>query len=440
MKILQFLVLIFIAFSCTPDPYEKMENFAQENEIEFIKICASSDKIIPNGEGVIELTTIAYGVKSVSDLYTEMIDGTEIYKDTVRVDTFVIPRDQYPSNLIKIFKGNGELFKGDKFKTTDTNLDEVEFFAKINEIESEHIAVKVRQVEPTNYDELTIPIIFHVLSGPSNSIVEMKVTEDFLQEKLDILNNVFNKKRTTNPNGGSAHINFRLAEYDNHGKVLDVKGLNKIKTTKILRPTESLEYIKENLKWDHNKYLNIWICDLAAGRYSSNGSTSFKVEVPKVILEGETAIPGIDARPITDLEEEDLEELVDTGIVYNIGEFAITQNYDSNSTGFANLIGLYYGLLKMNFKEYWDWRIQEYVSNMVDGDTDFCGDTPIYDYGYSLYKKHYVTGAKFTTYNIMAQYSRQNSITYDQAKRVREVLQKCPTRWSYKSDWAFTGK
>ena len=128
MKILQFLVLIFIAFSCTPDSYETYENFAQESDIEFIKICASSDKIISNDEGFVELTTIAYGVKSVSDLYTEMINGTKIYKDTVRIDTFVIPKDQYPSNLIKIFKANGELFEDDKFRTADTNLDEVVFF------------------------------------------------------------------------------------------------------------------------------------------------------------------------------------------------------------------------------------------------------------------------------------------------------------------------
>ena len=310
----------------------------------------------------------------------------------------------------------------------------------MNEIESEHIVVEVRQVEPTNYDELTIPVVFHVLSGPSNSVVEMKVTEDFLQGKLDILNNVFNKKRTNNPNGGSANINFSLAEYDDNGKLLDVKGLNPIKTKTIFTAKESLEYIKEELKWDYNKYLNIWICDLASGSYRGDGSTSFRVEAPKVILEGETAIAGIDARSITDIKEGDVVELEDTGIVYNMGDFAITRNYDNWATGFSNLIGRYYGLLSMGYISRWDWRIQESVDNLVDGDTDFCDDTPMYDYSYSLYKKNYVTGERFTTYNIMANYSRQNSITYDQAKRIREVLKKCPTRWSYKSDWAFTGK
>ncbi len=84
--------------------------------------------------------------------------------------------------------------------------------------------------------------------------------------------------------------------------------------------------------------------------------------------------------------------------------------------------------------------LRKYVENIVDGDTDFCSDTHLYKYTYSLYKEDMNTGFIFTSFNIMANYSRKNSITADQASRIREVFDKCPSRWSYKSDWAFTGK
>ena len=46
----------------------------------------------------------------------------------------------------------------------------------------------------------------------------------------------------------------------------------------------------------------------------------------------------------------------------------------------------------------------------------------------------------FTSFNIMDNYSFKNSITVDQAKRIRKVLEQCPSRWAYKSNWAFEGK
>ena len=46
----------------------------------------------------------------------------------------------------------------------------------------------------------------------------------------------------------------------------------------------------------------------------------------------------------------------------------------------------------------------------------------------------------FTSFNIMDNYSRRNSITVNQAERIRMIVERCPSRWAYKSSWAFTGK
>ncbi|WP_262885236.1 hypothetical protein [Odoribacter splanchnicus] len=36
-------------------------------------------------------------------------------------------------------------------------------------------------------------------------------------------------------------------------------------------------------------------------------------------------------------------------------------------------------------------------------------------------------------------YNRKNSVSVDQALRMRKVLKQCPSRLNYKSDRAFTG-
>ena len=46
----------------------------------------------------------------------------------------------------------------------------------------------------------------------------------------------------------------------------------------------------------------------------------------------------------------------------------------------------------------------------------------------------------FTSYNVMDRYSYKNSISRDQIKRIRMHLERCPSRWMYKSKFAFTGK
>lgn len=43
-------------------------------------------------------------------------------------------------------------------------------------------------------------------------------------------------------------------------------------------------------------------------------------------------------------------------------------------------------------------------------------------------------------FNVIDIYSRKNSVSVDQVKRMRMVMKQCPSRWSYKSGFAFTGK
>lgn len=87
------------------------------------------------------------------------------------------------------------------------------------------------------------------------------------------------------------------------------------------------------------------------------------------------------------------------------------------------------------------------LSNMVNGDTDYCPDTYYYWNDNQSVKKDTSRNENpgndteyFTSYNIMDRYSMKNSITVDQVARIRMHIEKCPSRWMYKSKFPFTGK
>ena len=101
---------------------------------------------------------------------------------------------------------------------------------------------------------------------------------------------------------------------------------------------------------------------------------------------------------------------------------------------------MYYGLL---------YTDQDDNNTFVNGDNDYCPDTYAYYSGYSsgIYKNNRLYREDvdaeyewFTSFNIMDNYSRRNSITVNQAERIRMIVERCPSRWAYKSSWAFTGK
>lgn len=115
-----------------------------------------------------------------------------------------------------------------------------------------------------------------------------------------------------------------------------------------------------------------------------------------------------------------------------------------NSTDFfeiSNSMAQFFGLLSTQASE------SEGVSNIVDGDTDYCTDTYYYWNDNSSVLKNTSKEEDsvdenteyFTSYNVMDRYSWKNSITVDQVARIREHIEKCPSRWMYKSKYALTG-
>jgi len=111
---------------------------------------------------------------------------------------------------------------------------------------------------------LTVPVVFHVIhnNGPEN------ISDEQILNAVEILNRDF---RLLNEDVSVVHpefidlaadieIEFRLAKRDPDGECH--KGINRIVSPLTYSGDSEM---KELIYWPRNKYLNIWVCDDAAG-------------------------------------------------------------------------------------------------------------------------------------------------------------------------------
>lgn len=423
--------------SCTPDDTEVWLNPVTKADVKELRLIADHKTLLPDGKAQMEFRYIAYGLKSITQLNKHEVGDTLSYTEEVRDTLYQIPDDQLPADYIKVYDEQGKLLDNNVFSTTDVNLSSAKFYAQAGDLKSNVLEIKMRQLPAAEEcQEIVYPVVFHLLVPPAANRPAFSVGSDKLQKVLDRLNDIFNNRASNNPNGGSAKITFKLAIYDEAGKMLEEPGKNQINLAKDMTETEYKKYLNSGILWDPNRYLNIFIAKFSDS-WSSDGSKSYQAVAPNVILSGMSAIPGITARSVSKFETSDVKDFSDVGILLNYSDFFNPNNAVGNDKlEFATVVGYYLGLLNMTYVE------KSNTNNLVNGDTDYCPDTYVYEEtgNFNIYKISKLEGEYFTTFNIMAKYSRKNSITLDQARRIRMVVDRCPSRWSYKSDWAFTGK
>ena len=324
-----------------------------------------------------------------------------------------------------------------KFSTKDTKERDITFYAKVGELESEKLTIRIRPLPQEEYEEIVFPVVFHVLT-PALKAGEpvYDITAETIEKNIERLNNVFNGAITTDPNGGNAKISFRAALYDPSGVKLSEPGIHRwdVSANEDFEEIEDFEaYILKNsmyLIYDYSNYLNIWLINYPSG-------SSFSVKVPNVILSGET-ISGLDAM------EWPLEVFPssprDIGFFINMEAF-LNPLSSSDFFEISNPMAQFFGLLTTQASENYG------ISNIVDGDTDFCPDTYYYwNDNSSIFKNTSKDGLigedteYFTSYNVMDRYSKKTSVSVDQVTRIREHIKKCPSRWMYQSRFPFTGR
>ncbi|MCQ4872036.1 hypothetical protein [Butyricimonas paravirosa] len=449
-NIIKYIVLFFLFCACEKEKTTILDLGATKDEISRIELRADHKTLIPDGISKMEFYTFVYGKKKVQSYYKD--DEGEYVSEEVEKE-YLIPNDILPKDYVKVLDMAGnEIDNGLYSTTTDAPGTVLDFYAKAGSIESNKISVTIRSLSEDSYEEIVIPVIFHLLLPPASSGPTYDVSKEYLEQVLQEMNDVFNKRMTTDPNGGNAKVTFKLAAYDQAGVRLQEPGKHVVELS-----TSNMSLIKEYADdddmdiaynkfivryksafvWDPNKYLNVWIA-----KYTDEGyydPLPYQYKFPTVMHSDYAleSIPGLgNITTKDDFNYVDVKDCLEVGIMINYTSFLTP----SDNFSFAGIVGGYYGLYFTDQDESNDW---------VDGDNDYCPDTYYYYSGYSssifkntrLYREDVDAEYEwFTSFNVMDAYSRNNSISVDQASRLRKVMKQCPSRWAYKSDWAFTGK
>lgn len=436
-------ILIFIlgcwAFTaCSKAEPVMFDNSITLHDIRMLELRADHQTMFADGQAKMNLRAIAYGIREMDFHVVDTVNDKIIFLDYKGLDTFVIPNDLIQKEWIKLYDDQGNLLKDNTFSTLDPTPRTVNFRARIGELESSKLPIEIREtVEPT-YEKIVYPVIFHVIVPAESAGVPPTVTTADLQKKLDRVNDIFNRRVTTDPNGGDARITFELAKFNPKGAPLLEPGKNQINLVKVLPDFKAHEeYIWNNAVWDSKKYLNIWIVNVTKLTGSSDAVTDYRAKSPNVYITGSEPIPGLKMNPVNDTWKP--AEIYDVGVVVPYTRFFNPASNGNDLFELGTAIGSYLGLMST--------MVTDTGSNMIDEDTDYCPDTQYYLGGWtSLYKtnqwdKETVRPVvHFTSFNVMDAYSWKNSISADQANRMRKVTERCPSRWSYKSKWALTGQ
>ena len=454
-KILQYILISILFCACAKEETAILDFEASVDDISRIELRADHKTLWPNGEAKMEFYPFVYGKKNV--MKYERNEEGEYISEMVE-EEYLIPDDQLPKGCVKVYDQAGNEIKENVYSTITENPGTVlNFYAKAGAIESNRLAITVRNLPDESYDEIVVPVVFHMLLPPASAGPTYDISQEYMEKVLEEVNNIFNKRITTDPNGGNVKLTFKLAVYNPSGMKLQEAGKNVINLS-----ASNIKYIEDesssssNLStgynkfivrykstciWNPQRYLNIWLT-----RFSTNtseyGTYSYKMAAPTDIYSDyeATSIPGLSLTTKDEFTASDVVSCLDIGVLINYMTFLNPSVQGTNTFTLATVLGGYYGLMFTDQNQNDDW---------VDGDNDFCEDTYYFysDYSSSVYKntRLYREDAEgiydwFTSFNVMDSYSRKNSVSVDQALRMRMVLERCPSRWAYKSEWAFTGK
>ena len=335
------LLLLMVWFcACSPENTEIFDLSSSVDDIKLIKLRADHKMLLPDGIAQMEFHVLAYGAQEFTTYEIEEVEGQDQYVIGTSRDTFEIPLDRLPEGCIKVYDDAGREVKDMIYSTTDRNKREITFYAKAGNVQSNSLTIQIRDLPEMDYEEIVVPVIFHVMVPPPSIGPAYSVSSEELQKRLDHLNDIFNRRATSDPNGGNAKIIFKLAEYDPSGRLLLEKGKNKVELAEEMSKSDYEDYINSKLIWDPARYLNVWLAKYST---SSSVSNTYSVSAPEVILEGYESIPGLKMQVVSDYSASDVENYTDVGMMINIRDFFAT---DGKSYFDLSLVfGLYYGLL-----------------------------------------------------------------------------------------------
>ena len=403
-------------YACTPQE-DTLVDYSQFS-IDKVELSADHRQLIADGVSTLTLNPM---------LYQKYEYTTEYGRDSVIYGK--IPVDRIVEGTVKYYLEDGTELAGPKYQTKDLSKSELGFYVVANGIKSNVFKVKIREPFLDNlYDTLVYPIVFHIIQSQQTVELGQGVGNDIIEYAVQTLNNCFMRKAAFSPNGANAKIQFRLAEYNPLGEKMPEPGVNRKSLTGDELNDLGWDSLIEDdeLCWDYNKYLNVYIID---------GFATW-VSTPRYLLNTAdlSALQGCEGLSLIGPEEvaSTAIELPDIAIIFETYDFA-TENIN-----YANTFGSYFGLLSTEdeAEDYCDDTFA-YTAYTEPWNVDSDGNSS--NYGNSRLKIS-TDGLIFYSVNIMDVSSYCNTISMDQVKRVRTVAEYCPYRQPWKSEWAFTGK
>ncbi len=424
MKKTIYIVLIILAWSvvsCTPDKYDVKEfDMVDMDRVQEIALRLSHYEVLADGKACITFSP-----------FLTAEEGYEVLDS--RVD----------HSQIEYLTPDGQILS-DTFCTADKSLigETVRVYARIKGRDLTSNEVSFRVADPSiaeTFPEITIPVVFHLLQSEFDvTAYGGEISAERIQLLLDKINNTFSGIVSNSATGVDTRIRFEPALYDPYGNKLSEPGINRVYADNVIdEGQDSYKTFIANQKalWPYDKYLNIWLVSDLLGTYETFYRTLSTTCIPRYVAANDVLADAPQGLALTELPADWNPVPNEVGILYKLQSiFKTTRTFGEESENeLVNCIGYYFGLLPT-------WGVSD--GGIPD---DYCSDTHAYygdeNSGYNISVNKTVDDYYFLSENIMDDPTGvHRSITLQQAQRIHWVLNNCPERSAWKSDFAFTGK
>ena len=413
MKNISFFIII-ICFLYTACEKQEYESYKIEAPLNLVRLNLSPNSPVLIADGTAELKFIVKAFCAVENtrLVQEETDGEISVVEKTYRDTVEVSAERLDSSQIKIYKKDGTLVDW-TFKTTDLSEDTLVFQASYQGLESTPRKVALRPAPTDVFEPITVPVIFHIVVPRSRANAYASIYSEDIQKLIDRVNRVFKNEIIHAPSSIDSKITFELVTHDPEGNELKEKGIDRVEVSD---ETSINSYIKSYLIWDTDHYLNIYISEFSGDQ----------VNLPAYILNNGSHLEMGNwyIRTVNNVADAKYYSFNEVAIGFTKSTYYSMVQYNH---GLEDFLGTFYGL----FSTYY---------GIGAGDIDdFCDDT--YTAAYSnmslekwTYQKDgntfYKNGNEiyYNSYQIMDVYSPAYTITYDQVKRIRTVIENCPLR------------
>ncbi len=415
-----FIILIFaISVSCTKTEWIAQKIECTSDTIIYVNLSPNSPVLIADGKATLKFKVKAFTEASFVQKVEETVDGETKVVEKEFKEKVEINSDRISKEDIKIYKEDGTPVDWE-FTTTDLSSEYITFIASVKGVESAPRKVRIIESPKEEFEPITVPIIFHLIYKRNFEYQYENINTEMLQRLIDRANKVFSNSLINAPSAIDTKIKFVLAENDEYGKLLKETGINRVV---IGNDDNYYSYIDNNI-WDLNKFLNIIICDEI---------DMFRVEAkpPLYILNNGSNLEMDYFNELYTVNDES------EAFYFEYSEVCIGINKTTlykmdgveGSFRFETALGQFYGLLENGYMPPWTGKSD-----------DFCSDTYTYFTKYRRPEKWtFIEEATnwerkdgseiyFDSFNIMDEYSTCTTITYEQALRIRTVIENCPFR------------